>query len=363
MRWAVLVILALVCFVPLLAESMPRARIPGASPALVVAVFATLGAIIAVHGRRERGQTALLALLALGMVFAHWVFVDRHPDKYGPSCRWAFELLDGQGDPPHQYRLLPYGFARALEYLLGDWWLTLVAYRWFFSYWFLRGWVEFVGRFTAERTAMLSTLILVPLYPFAVAWYYGQLTDPLHHTLFVYGLIAIVDGDVLRLAALVFLNMFAKETSVLLVLAWFAVHPRTIWQTLTLFALSTLAFVLARGIGWRPGFASLNGTDGLMITANLGIGPATVSSAVPLYHNYLHPLLFAMPFVPGIVRHGRGHDRRLIALACVVVPGILVSSLCFSWLYESRNYLPMLPILVALASLPSPRYSGERGRG
>jgi hypothetical protein len=43
----------------------------------------------------------------------------------------------------------------------------------------------------------------------------------------------------------------------------------------------------------------------------------------------------------------------------VLMPLLLASNLCFGWLYESRNYVPLLPLLTALA-LPANRNPDAR---
>jgi hypothetical protein len=42
-------------------------------------------------------------------------------------------------------------------------------------------------------------------------------------------------------------------------------------------------------------------------------------------------------------------DRRLQAICCTLVPLLLLSNLCFGWLYESRNYMPLIPLLATMA--------------
>ena len=61
-------------------------------------------------------------------------------------------------------------------------------------------------------------------------------------------------------------------------------------------------------ITWRPGAKEMNEV-GLMVGTNLGIGEPVVP--VPthlLVMNYLHPLLFVVPFVPWVVRNWRTID-------------------------------------------------------
>jgi len=368
---AALILLALAIFVPLAVERPPVGWVePGGWVALRAGVvFGLLALVVLLRARldalegRSGWGTVGLAVLAAAMGVAHWVLVERHPSKYEFGQGMYLDLLNYQGDAPHQYRLAPYGVTRLLEHAIGDWWLACVAYRWFFNFWLLWAWVRLVGQFSSGRWALASTLALVPLYPLSVAFYMGQLTDPLHHALFVLGLFWIVAGAFWPLVAAVFLGIFAKETNVVLVPAYFVYHAGNLGRTAVLGLASVVAFVAARGLAWRPGFEAINGTSGWMVGTNLGVGEPIAYTAVPLVHNYLHPLLFTLPFVAAIVLFGGHKGWRLWAMTLVVVAAVLLSSLCFSWLYESRNYVPFLPLLLALAlpqrlpseaSLPTP---------
>lgn len=86
-----------------------------------------------------------------------------------------------------------------------------------------------------------------------------------------------------------------------------------------------------------------------MIGTNLGFGEPLYESQAPGYQNYLQPLLFAGIFLPFIALRWRAIDARLKAIFLTLVPLLLASNLCFGWMYESRNYLPLLPLLTTMA--------------
>jgi hypothetical protein len=87
-----------------------------------------------------------------------------------------------------------------------------------------------------------------------------------------------------------------------------------------------------------------------MIGTNLGFGTQIFTGGMaPVSQNYIQPLLFVGAFLPWIIAYWRSADRSLKVLFLTQVPLVLLSSLCFSWLYESRNYVPLLPILTSLA--------------
>jgi hypothetical protein len=157
------------------------------------------------------------------------------------------------------------------------------------------------------------------------------------------------------LAPALFLGVLAKETAIIVVPAYFACHWRQGWRafvtTAALGVVGVAAFLAARlPLGWPSGNQPINGA-GLMIGTNLGIGQPVFGGAAPLWllQNYLHPLLFVGIFLPAIAWNWRRSDRCLRVLCVVVTPLLLSSNLCYGWMYESRNYVLLLPLLTTLA--------------
>jgi hypothetical protein len=264
-------------------------------------------------------------------------------------------ILNHRMDAPHQYRPLPYGFVRLLELATHDWPFSCVAYRWFFTTWFLWASYRLARLYHRPGTALVAVTPVVLLYPLSVLYYWGQLTDPLSHALFVLSLIYLLEDRPGPLALSLALGVAAKETVVLLVPVYLACYWRRglrAWAvTALLGAAAVAAFVAARSTHWRPGYGAINGTSGLMIGTNLGIGPPLYVGAAPLWVNYAHPLLFVGPFLPSLLWRWRRIDPRLRTACVTLTPLLLLSNLCFGWMYESRNYMPLVPLL-ATAALP-----------
>jgi hypothetical protein len=359
--------LALAALAPLMLESAPVEFLPayGAAAAwtskLVVA-GALLGVIAlawALHRFEPVGWFNVALLAAAGaMTACHWLRIDsRSLPDHTPIEQWQrqlyLDILNHTATPPHLYRPLPYGFVRLLEWATHDWTFSCLAYRWFFNYWLLWAWYRFACLFHPPRAAALTLLPFVVYYPLSIWLYLGQLTDPLSQTLFVLGFICIIEERPFALAAAVALGILAKETAVLLVPCWFVCQWRNGWRgwlkTAALAVTAVAAFLAVRlPLGWWPGAAEMN-EAGLMIGNNLGLGRPTAKTSVSLVTNYLHPLLFVLPFVPPIIWQWRRIDVRLRLLAVTLTPLLLASSLCFGWLYESRNYVPLLPLLTTMA--------------
>ncbi len=328
-------------------------------------VLALMGVAIALGVRLDplkdpRGwRFALwLLILAAAMTCWHGLWVDLWHQEWQRNT--YLTILNREAGAPHQFRALPYGFTRGLEWLTGDWMFACLAYRWFFTYWFLWGSYRFARLFLAPALARLTLVPIAVLYPLSVLYYWGQLTDPLSHALFVLALIYVIEDRWLALAAALFLGVLAKETVVLVVPAYLACYWRRgvrAWaRTAFLGGACVAAFLVARlPLGWHLGYQKINGTDALMIGSNLGIDlPAwgivrLYTGSAPLYENYLHPLLFVGAFVPWIVWDWKRTDPRLRALCLTLVPLLLLSNLCFGWMYESRNYMPLVPLLATMA--------------
>jgi hypothetical protein len=306
-------------------------------------------------------------LVLAGLATAwHGYAVDSHPS----SAKWQKDLYllvlnqqpdeQGQLNIPHQFRPLPYGFVRTFEWITGDWWFSCVVYRWCFTFWFLWGAHRFARLFLKPMPALLTILPLVPLYPLSVQYYEGQLTDPLSHALFILALIYIVQDRWILLAVTLALGVMAKETVLLLTVSYFACYWRLGWPALLKTAVLSVAcvaayFAVRAPIGWQLGFDKINGTEGLMIESNLGIdlglGFAKYKGAAPIMMNYLHPLLFVGAFLPFIAFGWRRIDGRLKAIFLTLTPPMLVVNLCFGWMYESRNYMPLVPLLATMAAM------------
>jgi hypothetical protein len=370
------VLLALAAGLPLLAEPLPVEFVsPGpwaqaGKLAVLLALLAAVGARAWADGREgacPASWTLGLALLAAGLTAVHWLVVDSDPVRLEGQKGMYLGILNRTVGAPHQYRPLPYGFARLLERLTGNWVFGCVAYRWFFTFWFVWAAFRLARLFLTPALALLTLVPLVALYPLSILFYNGQLTDPLSHALLVLGVAYVVEGRPASLVPALFFGVLAKETAVLLVPAYLACYWRAGWKawavTAGLGCVGVASFLAARlPLGWWPGYDSINGTTGLMVGTNLGLGEPIASTGVPRYvlQNYLHPLLFVGSFVPVLAWRWREIDARLRAVCVTLVPLLLASNLCFGWMYESRNYMPAVPLLATMALAPQRRSERHR---
>jgi hypothetical protein len=350
-------------------------------------ILAAMWLVIACRAWLDRRSGLFHALLinvclggaAIAMADWHWYAVDSASDirpngKLTGNQSWQQELYQQvlNREPkhgtysfvPHVYRPLPYGFARFLELLTGDWHFASWAYRWFFTYWFLWASWTFCRHYLRLSTAFAVVGWMVLLYPLSLWYYAGQLTDPMSHALFVLALFYIVTDQWWPLLFSLLLGVAAKETAVVLVLGYWACFWRggllSLAKSLGLLlgCICTYLAVRLPG-GWLQSlasetsvFQSINATSGLMFRLNFEVRADWVAYRLRGIESYLLPALFVGAFVPGITRNWTRIDRRLRTLAVCVPPLVLASSLCFSWLREARNYMPLIPLLGSAAVSP-----------
>jgi hypothetical protein len=373
--WVGLLLLAELSLPPLLLQRAPVGCVsPYSSPevvwavkaAVVVAMFAAIRVAVWVTSRDDEwaiwAEVPLVVLAGLMTAF-HWYRVDSNEYTAAWQQNLYLGILNHTYGAPHVFRALPYGFTRSLEQITGDWTFSCVAYRWFFSWWFVWGCYRCARLWFSGPLSLLTLLPVAALYPLSVWYYWGQLTDPLSHTLFVFAALWAVRDRTALLAASLFLGVLAKETAMLMVPAYWACYwrggVRPVLKAAALGAVCVAAFLAARlPLGWHPGYGQINGTEALMVLDNLGFPPPDrpYQPGAPILMNYLHPALFVLPFVPFIAFAWRRIDARLLALVVVLAPLVLLSNLCFGWMYESRNYMPLLPLLgtAALFAVATP---------
>jgi len=340
------------------------------------AVTLAMALCVWLYWRNHRGLTwrhmAFCLAVAAGMTAMHWFQVDRNPKALAWQTMVYTAVLNHQDVAPHNLRPLPYGFVRLLEGITGDWTFSCVAYRCFFSLWFVCAAYQFARLWISPRMSYIVVAILGVLYHYSIKTYLGQLTDPMSHWLFVLALTWAVEDRWLPLAVALAAGVLAKETAMLIVpgycvCTWrrrkgdspifsgaryaseypkFAAKIGTVpgWpalgRTAALGVVCLAAFLSVRlPYGWGLHYQKINGTPRSMLWLNLQV----------LDVSYRHLVRFFLIFIPFIVYGWRSLDGRLKALCLTVVPLVLASNFWFGWIHESRNYMPLVPILAAAA--------------
>src|SRR5262249_31594800 len=91
----------------------------------------------------------------------------------------------------------------------------------FFTFWFVWTYYQFARHFRSARRSLVALAAYPILYPSSILYYQGQLTDPMSHALFALALCYVVEDRWFLLAITVALGVLAKETALIIVLAYF----------------------------------------------------------------------------------------------------------------------------------------------
>jgi len=318
--------------------------------AVLLAMLASIRIYVKFHPDVAMPAIGLCMALAGAMIVIHWVHVDANPSARDWQKMVYTCILNHSPFTPHVFRPLPYGFTRLLEWVTRDWTFSCLAYRWFFSFWFLLASYQFARLWLSPGLSHIVTVTLGALYYCSVKTYYGQLTDPMSHWLFVMALVYVVEDEWIPLGVALVIGILAKETAILILPAYWACWRRKGWpafgRTVILGALCAVSFLVVRlPYGWGLQYQQINGTEGSMLWANLRI----------LKPCFPHLARCFIIFIPFIIYAWREIDVRLKILCLTVVPLVLVSNFCFGWIHEARNYMPLVPVLATSALFAFPR--------
>jgi hypothetical protein len=157
-------------------------------------------------------------------------------------------------------------------------------------------------------------------------------------------LVFVVKDQWLLLAVALGLGVLAKETALVIVPGYLACWWRNGWpalrKTAVVGAIGAMAFLAVRlPYEWQLHYTNINGVAGTMLWKNLQL----------FRFSFIHLALFFLVFIPFMAWNWRNLDARLKALCLTVVPLVLISSFWFAWIFESRNYMPLVPLLVSSA--------------
>src|SRR5262249_37498392 len=150
--------------------------------------------------------------------------------------------------------------------------------------------------FRSRQLSLMALAAYPVLYPFSIYYYGGQLTDPMSHALFALALCHVIEDQLILLALSVALGVLAKETALIIVVAYFVYHIERPVRALVRSSGPALAGIVAylaarMPYGWRPGSDSINGTP-LNLRWNLGIRPMPVLMESIIHQLWIQPLLF-----------------------------------------------------------------------
>lgn len=297
--------------------------------------------------RAKGGLYALLVGLTLLQVHLHHTEVDLAPHHYSAGAfvdntHWQrvvhAAVLDGATGPTiagHNARILPNGFTQLLIVATNSFVTGRTLYRLTFQLLLLLS-IYLLGRaWFSHRAALLGLAFYALVYPISLRYYAGQLTDPMSHLSFALGMLFLARGPFAYLALAVLVGVVAKESVILIALAYALLRrddarwaPRA---ALLLGGGLSLIWLIRRVVDHAaPTAESLSGQAFAHVHRNLGE-----------WRVWVPQVAFTLGvFAPFLALGWRRCPPLLRGLCVLLATALLATSARFSWLREARNFIP-----------------------
>lgn len=305
--------------------------------------------------RHQRLGLVCFFMVAAGYIeYIHFTFVDQahyFPVNLVPdNLQWQVlvqrHVVALSSDViPHSYRFLPNGLVAFLEWMTGSFVYARIVYRLTFSCLIINFIYYYARYYVSHYAAMLAVLFYLLVFPVSIACYAGQLNDPMSHLSFLLAMIFIKQNRFFCFALTLTLGVLAKESVVIMLLCYLVCTKEPRLSSLVkggiLSACCLMILILVRLLvtGGNLGYHEVSGVDLGHVLTNLKqkVWPWQFAFTVGLF---LLPVAIYWQHAP----------RDLKYMSYVLVPGILVPSLFFSWLTEARNYIPIVIVFAIITA-------------
>jgi hypothetical protein len=279
----------------------------------------------------------------------HNANVDHASNVFGyPNWIWQIKMHDliMQLSPsvlPHSYRFLPNSIVGWMQLARIDYESARDLYRLIFGIVLFYAVYRYARLYTNYAGAILAMLLIAVIYPISFENYAGQLTDPLSHLSFVLAFFFLETEDFALLLSTLIIGSLAKET-VLAMTGYYVLFCRKERNYL----LKAVTLCLASAIAYY-------GVRLLVLKGNMHYGQVsgvTLSHVSENWHDVRWPPLFLLTagaLMPFLAFDWKKTPLSLKRQAVFLLPVLFISSLFFSWLRESRNFMPLAFVLAVSA--------------
>jgi hypothetical protein len=245
---------------------------------------------------------------------------------------------------PHSYRFLPNGIVRWVQMghvrfrTAADVYRLLSGLLLFYAiYRFARLYANFAG-------GVLAMFFVAATYPVSFEQYAGQLTDPLSHLSFVLAFIFLETENFAFLITALLLGSLAKETVLALsgYYVLFCTKQRHYAIKASALCVSAVALYFAVRLYVLHGtmqYQNVSGVNAAHILDN--------------WRDPTWPQVFLLTACGGVFFLFLSWKRTPLSLKRMyfyLLPILFVSSVFFSWIRETRNYMPLVVILSVIAA-------------
>ena len=318
-----------------------------------LAAFGICYGIYRAESRRlSRPQTIVLVFLVFLLTSivnnVHSYYVDQvtryfaEPNRVGQSTLQD-SVIQLVPLPPHSYRFLPNAIVRWMQLAHMDFDSARDLYR------LLTGLLLFYAIYKYARLycnytgAIIALLFTAMIYPVGFEYYAGQLTDPLSHLSFVLAFIFLETEEFALLLSTLVIGSLAKET-VLAMAGYYVLFCRKERHyTLKAAALSLASVGAYFGVRRFVLHGAMHYQQASGVTLNqVWDNLQNLEWQTPF-------LLTACALLPFLALGWKETPLSLKRLAAFLLPVLFISSLFFSWLRETRNYMPLVFVLAVVA--------------
>jgi len=305
---------------------------------------------------RRLGRRQALALMFLIFLLTkvinkvHQYTVDYGPNAFGSITNTAWQnmleddLIQGRYfDIAHAARFLPNSVVRWIQ--IGGWSFPQARdlYRLLFGMLLFYAIYRFARVFTGHLGGIVAVLLTAAVYPISFQNYVGQLTDPMSHLSFVLAFLFIEREDFSFLLTTLLIGALAKE-SVLAMAGYYVLFGRKDKRYPIKVAVLLVSCACVY-LGIR--MSLLGGPMGYRDVSGVGI-----KHLIPNLADARWPYVFvltACSLTPVLALGWKETPISLRRLALYLIPVLFVSSAFFSWLAESRNFMPTVIVLAVVA--------------
>jgi hypothetical protein len=303
--------------------------------------------------RLTRSQAIVLVFFVLLLTSVsnnlHSFNVDRQANYFSvPNYVWQNNLheLVIQLSPsvlPHTYRFLPNSIVRWMELARVGFEPARDLYRLILGLLLFYAIYKYARLYCNYAGALFAMLLVAVIYPISFEYYAGQLTDPLSHLSFVLAFIFLETEEFALLLTTLIVGSLAKET-VLAMAGYYLLFCRKERH----YRLKAATLCLA-------GVAIYFGVRLFVLQGTMHYGQV---SNVPLEHVWENwqkddwPMPFLLTIgalLPLLVLGWKETALSLKRQALFLLPVLVISNLFFSWLRETRNYMPLVFVLAVAA--------------
>ncbi len=302
--------------------------------------------------RLESSQAIGLVFLIIALTMfvnqMHGLYVD-HASNWPPSnLAWQERLQElvialSPAALPHSYRFLPNSIVLWMQLFRVRFDVARDIYRLFSGLLLFYLIYRYARLYTTHWGGMAAMMLVALPYPISFEGYAGQLTDPLSFVSFVLAFIFLETENFVFLLSTLLLGSLAKET-VLALCGFYAIFCRKQqgyrWKALTLCAASVAMYIAVRA-------AVLHGSIQYQQVSGVPLEHVAANWNDPPWP--MHLLTTVGPYVPLLALAWKKTPPSLNYLALYLFPVLFLSNLGFSWLNETRNFMPLVMVLAVVA--------------